>query len=334
MGLPHDPDRSPEAAAVDSDAVPEESAGPRVGLIGAGTIGSGWAATYLAHGWRVAIDDPDAGGEARTRAYLDGAWPSVRRAVPDAPATVPHERLAFADTAGAVTGAALVHESGPESLDLKRAIYARVEAHAHPALPILSSSGGLMPTDLQAGMEHPERLLVAHPLSPVYALPLVELLGGAATSADVLEHVDAHLTALGKHVVRLRREVPGYLTNRLTFALLREAVHCLAEGVAGAQEIEDAVVYGITPRWIQGGALTSLALAGGPAGMRGAMGGFADAIDAWWADLGAPTLTPEVRELLIQAADAIVGDRALADVLAERDAATVALVERFHRQGT
>jgi carnitine 3-dehydrogenase len=199
-------------------------------------------------------------------------------------------------------------------------------------LLILSSSGGLMPSDLQSQMDHPERLLVAHPLTPVYALPLVELLGGRLTAEAALERAAGHLSRLGKHVVRLRREVPAYLTNRLTFALLREAVHCLAEGVAEPQDIEDAVVYGITPRWIHGGAMTSLALAGGPDGMRGAMGGFADAIDGWWADLGAPTMTPEVRQLLVRAADTILGDRDIAEVLAERDAATVAFAERFLQQ--
>ncbi len=302
----------------------------RVGLLGAGTIGSGWAATYLARGAAVVVHDPGADAESRTRGYLDRVWPLVRRAVSEAPAEVPHDQLAFVEEVAAVVDVDVVHESGPESVELKRAIYARVEVDAEPGLVILSSSGGLMPSVLQAEMSHPERLVVAHPLSPVYALPLVEVLGGELTSAAALDEAENRLTRLGKHVVRLRREVPGYLTNRLTFALLREAVHCLAEGVAGPQEIEDAVVYGITPRWVKGGALTSLALAGGPGGMRAVMSGFADAIDAWWDDLGTPTLTPEVRELLIDAADAILAERSFDEVLDERDAAAVALVERFH----
>lgn len=302
----------------------------RVGLIGAGTIGSGWAALYLARGHEVLVHDPGPEAETRIGAYLDHVWPLVRRTVPEALAEVPGGKLRLVAEAEAVAGVDLVHESGPESLDSKRAIYARVEEHAESGLLILSSSGGLMPSDLQAEMRHPERLVVAHPLSPVYALPLVELLGGRQTSAEAMDRAADHLTRLGKHVVRLQREVPGYLTNRLTFALVREAVHCLAEGVAGPQEIEDAIVYGVTPRWVRGGSLTSLALAGGPAGMRGVMGGFAEAIDRWWEDLGTPTLTPEMRELLIEAADEILGERAFADVLAERDAAAVALVERFH----
>jgi 3-hydroxyacyl-CoA dehydrogenase len=285
---------------------------------------------YLAHGWDVAVHDPGPVVESRTRGYINQIWPLVARAIPQAPDAAPHDRLTFVEEADAVTGVKVVHESAPESLDLKRAVYARLEAHADPELLVLSSSGGLMPSDLQSGMNHPARLVIAHPLSPVYALPLVELLGGEATSSEAIDRAAQHLTRLGKRVVRLRREAPAYLTNRLTFALLREAVHCLAEGVAGPQEIEDAVVYGVTPRWVKGGVLTSLALAGGPAGMRGAMGSFADAIDAWWADLGAPTLDSATRELLVQSAEVVLSGRDFADVVAERDAATVAFVEQFH----
>ncbi len=302
----------------------------RVGLLGTGTIGSGWAATYLAQGYSVVAHDPSDEAEPRTRAYLDRVWPMVRRTMPQAPDAVPRDRLVFGSAADAVTGVEMVHESGPESVEVKRAVFAQVESAAAADLLILSSSGGLMPSDLQAEMEHPDRLVVAHPLSPVYALPLVEVLGGRETSVAAVERTAQHLEELGKHVVVLRREIPGYLTNRLTFALLREAVHCLAEGVAGPQEIEDAVVYGVTPRWIKGGAVTSLALAGGPAGMRGVVGAFAGAIDGWWADLGTPTMTPEIRELLVEAADAILDGRTFEEVLEERDTAAVGLVEKFH----
>jgi 3-hydroxyacyl-CoA dehydrogenase len=311
-----------------------QGGGPvRVGLIGAGVIGSGWAATCLGRGDQVLAHDPADGAETRTRAYLTAVWPLVRRAIPSAPKEVPHGRMTFTALADAVDGVVAVHESGPESVPAKRAIYAAIEAEADPGLLILSSSGGLMPSELQAEMTHPERLAVAHPLSPVYALPLVELLGGRLTSQQSLQAAETHLTRLGKRVVRLRREVSGYLTNRLTFALVREAVHCLMEGVAGPADIEDAVVYGVTPRWVQGGALTSLTLAGGPAGMRGVVDHFSSAIDGWWNDLGTPTMTPEVATALIAAADQITAGRSPEQLLAQRDEATVALVERFHAAG-
>jgi 3-hydroxyacyl-CoA dehydrogenase len=302
-----------------------------VALFGAGTIGGGWAATYLARGWPVIVADPAADAPERLLGYLEASWPSVRESAPGVPREVPAQLIEFAAPGdGALGGVALVHESGPEDLEAKRGIYAALENEIGPGIPVLSSSGGLSPSALQAEMAHPERLVVAHPLSPVYALPLVEVVAGDATATHVVDLVVGHLRALGKRPVVLRREVPGYLTNRLTFALLREAVHCLVEGVADAQGIEDAVVYGITPRYLLGGPITSLALAGGPGGMPAAMRSFAPAIEQWWADLGQPRLTEEVKSVLIEAAEQVLAGRPLAQVLAERDQAVVTTMQRLH----
>jgi 3-hydroxyacyl-CoA dehydrogenase len=305
--------------------------GAPVALFGAGTIGGGWAATYLARGWPVVVADPAPGTRERLLDFLEASWPYVQESAHGVPPEVPLHFIEFArpgeDPLGDV---ALVHESGPEDLSVKREIYAAIESEIGPEVPVLSSSGGLSPSALQAEMAHPERLVVAHPLSPVYALPLVEVLAGDATSAQVVDHVVGHLRALAKRPVVLRREVPGYLTNRLTFALLREAVHCLVEGVADARGIEDAVVYGITPRYLLEGPITSLALAGGPGGMPAALQSFAPAIEQWWADLGTPRLTDEVKSVLIEAAEQVLAGRTLAQVLAERDKAVVETVPRLH----
>jgi 3-hydroxyacyl-CoA dehydrogenase len=305
--------------------------GGRVALFGAGTIGGGWAATYLARRHPVVVVDPAPAAQERLTSFLTTVWPSVRRAIADAPDDVPLELVAFAEIGdGALGDVRLVHESAPEDVALKREVYAALESEVPAETLVLSSSGGLAPSVLQAEMAHPERFAVAHPLSPVYALPLVEVIGGEATSAVTVERTVAHLRALGKRPVVLRREVPGYLTNRLTFALLREAVHCLAEGVVDAQGVEDAVVYGITPRYLVGGPITSLALAGGPGGMAAAMRSFAPAVQAWWDDLGSPRLTDEVAALLVTAADEVLAGRSIADVLADRDRAVVETVPRLH----
>ncbi|MEK6438611.1 3-hydroxyacyl-CoA dehydrogenase NAD-binding domain-containing protein [Pseudonocardia sp. T1-2H] len=298
-----------------------------VGLVGGGTVGGGWAATYLVRRRPVRLVDPAPGALERITGYLGTVWLSVRRTVPDAPDVPPLEllRLVPVEDLGPVS---LVHENVPESVEAKQEAYRSIEPSVRADVPILSSSGGLMPSELQAGMDRPERFVVAHPQNPVYALALVEVLAGKATSADVVEDVLAHLKDLGKRPVLVRREVPGYLTNRLTFAMLREAVHLIAEGVVDARGLEDAVVHGITPRLLVGGPLTSLALAGGPDGMRGAMRSFAPTIEQWWSDLGTPHLDDDVRARLIAAADEILGDRPITEVLATRDAAAVDLAAR------
>ncbi|WP_445521111.1 3-hydroxyacyl-CoA dehydrogenase NAD-binding domain-containing protein [Streptomyces sp. NEAU-174] len=311
--------------------MPEDGNHAPIGLVGAGTIGGGWAATYLARRRPVLVVDPAPAALERMTSYLAAVWPSIRRTLPEAPVSVPRELLRLVP-AGELGTAALVHENVPESVEAKQDAYCSIEAEVAPEVPILSSSGGLMPTELQAGMDHPERLIVAHPQSPVYALPLVEVLAGKATSPAVVTAVLAHLTSLGKRPVLLHREMPGYLTNRLTFAMLREMTHLLAEGVVDARGIEDAVVHGITPRLLVGGPLTSLALAGGPDGMRGAMRSFAQTIEGWWSDLGTPRLDEDVRARLIAAADEVLGNRPISDVLAARDAAAVDVLALLHVQ--
>ena len=198
------------------------------GLIGSGTIGGGWAATYLARGRRVLVIDPDPNAQARLTDFLHTVWPMVHRGISESSPTVPLDLLDFGTFAD-LRAVALVHESAPEDAAIKRRIYAQVEKTVGVTTIIASSSGGLMPSDLQAEMAHPHRFAVAHPFSPVYALPLVEVLAGAATTTDTIDALVGGLRALGKHPIVLRKEAPGYLTNRLTFALLREAVHCLAE---------------------------------------------------------------------------------------------------------
>ncbi|MFE9601298.1 3-hydroxyacyl-CoA dehydrogenase NAD-binding domain-containing protein [Streptomyces hokutonensis] len=311
--------------------MPHDTSDAPIGVVGGGTIGGGWTAAYLARRRPVLVVDPASGALDRLTSYLEAVWPSVRRTAPGAPALVPLDLLQLVP-AEELAAAALVHENVPESVEAKQDAYRMIEAGVAPEVPILSSSGGLMPTVLQSGMDHPERLVVAHPQSPVYALPLVEVLAGKATSPDVVTAVLAHLTSLGKRPVLLHREIPGYLTNRLTFAMLREVTHLLAEGVVDARGIEDAVVHGITPRLLIGGPLTSLALAGGPDGMRGAMRSFAQTIQGWWSDLGTPQLDAEARALLIAAADEVFDGRPIGEVLAARDAAAVEVLALLHAQ--
>ncbi|MER8160831.1 3-hydroxyacyl-CoA dehydrogenase NAD-binding domain-containing protein [Streptomyces sp. NPDC094472] len=313
--------------------MPQDRSDAPIGLVGAGTIGGGWAATYLARRRPVLVVDPAPGASGRLTAYLERVWSQVRRTVPDAPATPPLDLLRLVPFDG-LAAAALVHENVPESVAAKQDAYRSIEAEVTPEIPVLSSSGGLMPTELQASMAHPERLVIAHPQSPVYALPLVEVLAGRATSPDVVSVVLTQLIGLGKRPVLLHREIPGYLTNRLTFAMLREVAHLLAEGVVDARGIEDAVVHGITPRLLIGGPLASLALAGGPDGMRGAMRSFAQTIEEWWSDLGTPHLDEDVRAQLIAAADEVLGNRPIGDVLTARDAAAVDVLALLqHSQG-
>lgn len=300
------------------NAVQEESM--RIALLGFGTVGLGWAANYLAKGYTVYAFDPAANAKEHAATFLDATWPALRALGLTQTERYPVDRLRVVDTpAAAVKGAAVVHENGPENVATKRAMYAEAETAAPPDAIIASSSGGLPPSTLQAEMRRPERFVIAHPFNPPHLVPLVEVLGGEKTAPETVERTIAHLRHLGKHPIKLQREAIGYLTNRLQFALVREAVHCLVEGIASAKSIEEALRFGLAPRWLGMGSLLTLTLSGGNGGMQRVLDSFAGAIENWWEALGSPKLTPDVKTKLLEAAGDLTQGNDLEELIALRD---------------
>ena len=212
-----------------------------------------------------------------------------------------------------------LHENAPERVEVKRDLIREIELHAGTDVVICSSSGGLMPSDIQEGMADPGRLVVAHPFNPSHLVPLVEVVAGRHTRPDVVERTVALMVGIGKRPIRIKREATAYMANRLQFALLREAVHCLVEGIASPQAIDDAVRFALAPRWAVMGGLMTFALAGGAGGMASVVDKFGASTEAWWASLGAPTMTPQVREALVSAADELAAGRSMAEWIGLRD---------------
>jgi carnitine 3-dehydrogenase len=299
----------------------------RIGLIGTGSVGCGWAAIYIARGYTVVASDPAPDAEKRARAFIADSWDALRRLGIATQERIPEANLTFVRTQGEVASVAeLVHENAPENVPLKQAVYEEIEANAQPTLVIASSTGGIPPTQLQAKMRHPERLVVVHPFNPPHLVPLVEIVGGEKTAPDVVEWALRFFRTLGKQPIRVDKEVTAFLTNRLQFALLREAAHCVAEGIASPQAIEDAMRYGLGPRWAVMGALTTFTLAGGPGGMRHTLS-IAAELQKWMDALGSPKLTsPEVQTALIAAGDEITAGKPIAEWIAWRNAKLVDVV--------
>jgi carnitine 3-dehydrogenase len=292
----------------------------RIGLIGTGSVGCGWAAIYIARGYTVIASDPAPDAEKRARAFIADSWDALRRLGIATAERIPEANLTFVRTQGEVASAAeLVHENAPENVPLKQAVYEEIEANSAPTLVIASSTGGIPPTQLQAKMRHPERLVVVHPFNPPHLVPLVEIVGGEKTAPDVVEWALRFFRTLGKQPIRVDKEVTAFLTNRLQFALLREAAHCVAEGIASPQAIEDAMRYGLGPRWAVMGALTTFTLAGGPGGMRHTLS-IAPELQKWMDALGSPKLTsPEVQAALINASDEITAGKPISEWIAWRN---------------
>jgi carnitine 3-dehydrogenase len=291
-----------------------------VALIGLGTVGLGWAANYLAKGFCVRAADPAPNAASDADRFLRGAWPSLIALGLTSNPTYPAGRMKIVQrVADALAGAQIVHENAPEDVDLKRKVLSEIEDAIEPAVIIASSSGGIRPSLLQTRLRHPSRFLITHPFNPPHLVPLVEVLGGEQTSLETIDWMMDFMRALGKHPIRIEKERTAYLTNRLQFALVREAVNCLTEGVASAQSIEDAVRYGLAPRWMVMGSLMTLNVAGGPGGMQNVLEKFSGAIESWWDDLGQPRMTADVKAKLLGAAVAIAAGRDVSDWISWRD---------------
>lgn len=286
--------------------------------LGVGVIGSGWVARALANGLDVVAWDPAPGAEAQLRANVANAWPALEQAGLK-PGASP-ERLRFVATIEeAVVDADFIQESAPERLELKLELHARVSAAAKPDAIIASSTSGLLPSEFYRDAVHPERCIVGHPFNPVYLLPLVEVVGGEHTAPETIAAAKAIYAGLGMRPLHVRKEVPGFIADRLLEALWREALHLVNDGVATTGEIDDAIRFGAGLRWAFMGTFQIYTLAGGEAGMRHFMQQFGPALQLPWTYLPAPELTDELIERVVEGTAVQQGERSIKALERYRD---------------
>src|SRR5918911_5534542 len=196
-------------------------------VIGGGLIGASWAAVFLGHGLRVTVHDPRPDIESVVRAGLRAVAPALEELGMDV-ANLAEDTGALifeADLAAAVADADVVQESAPERLGLKQQLWAAIEAAAKPDALLASSSSALPASAIAERMRQPERLIIAHPFNPPHLVPLVEVVPGARTDPARVERGVAFYRAMGKRPQLVKKEIPGFVANRLQHALFREAVH-------------------------------------------------------------------------------------------------------------
>ncbi|MBU9521718.1 3-hydroxyacyl-CoA dehydrogenase [Burkholderia multivorans] len=297
----------------------------RIAIVGTGVIGASWAAFYLAKGFDVVATDPAPQAEARLRESLAAFLGD------DADAAC--ARLTFdADLVRALDGVDFVQENGPERLDLKRALYRQMDDVLPAHVPIASSSSGLKMSDIQTACEqHPERCLIGHPFNPPHLIPLVELVGGEATDAAVIERAKAFYDALGKVTIVLNKEMAGHVANRLAAALFREVYHLVGEGVVSVADADKAVAWGPGLRWALMGQCLTYHLGGGAGGIAHFLEHLSGPMTSWWNDLGTPSFDPDVDRKLIDGLRTIQGERSMQDLAAERDRLLVELIHARRR---
>nr|WTB06062.1 3-hydroxyacyl-CoA dehydrogenase NAD-binding domain-containing protein [Streptomyces antimycoticus] len=299
-----------------SPCAPEEVR--RVACVGAGVIGGGWVAHFLARGYDVTAWDPAPDAEEKLRRLVDAAWPALTQ-IGLADGASPDRLTVAAAVEEAVADAQFVQESAPEKLELKRSLLAQLDAAAPPGVVIASSTSGYPMTDMQTEAADPGRLVVGHPFNPPYLIPLVEVVGGKQTDATAVEWASRFYKVAGKSVITMERELPGFIANRLQEALWREALHMVAGGEATVKEIDDSITEGPGLRWAFMGPCLTFALAGGEGGMGHMLDHFGPSLKSPWTRLEAPELDDTLRAAMVDGCDEAAGGRTIAQLVAERD---------------
>ncbi len=302
-----------------------------VGIAGTGLIGAGWAARLLFRGYNVIAFDVSSTAEAKLKAQIKTAWPSL-----EALLGKPKKKgkLTFTtDLNEMASKADFIHEAAPEREDLKVKLFRDIDAVARPEVIIASSSSGFLPTNLQSQCKHPERVIIGHPFNPVYLLPLVEIVPGGKTSVQAMDRAADYFEAIGMQVLRLKREIMGYVCDRLQEALWRESLHILNKDIASTGDIDDSIVYSAGMRWAFMGSFLTYHVAGGPGGMRDFIKQFDPTLELDWTDLKFPKWNEVLEKRLVEGCEAQAGGRTVREIEAKRNAILVDMIKLFKKHG-
>lgn len=268
----------------------------KAACIGGGVIGGGWVARFALNGIDVAVHDP----HPETERVIGEILTNAERAyggLTMAPLPKPGRVTYHARLEDAVAGADWIQESVPERLELKRGVLTAIDAAASPDALIGSSTSGLLPSDLQAEMGHPERFFVAHPYNPVYLLPLVELVGGAKTEPAALERARDALDGIGMKGAILKMEIDAFVGDRLLESVWREALWLIRDDVCDTETLDDIIRFSFGMRWAQMGLFETYRIAGGEAGMRHFLAQFGPTLTWPWTHL---MDVPELDDALVE----------------------------------
>jgi 3-hydroxybutyryl-CoA dehydrogenase len=293
-------------------------------VLGAGVIGMSWTALFLAGGRNVAIFDTLASAEKATRDYVEMAWPALD-ALGLIKAGAPGKLTFHRSAAEAVAEADFVQENVPERIEIKKALFAEIEPALRRNAIVASSASGLTLSEMQEGWKNPARFVLGHPFNPPHLIPLVEVMANSSTDAGVADQAEAFYEDIGKITIRVRREVPGHVANRLQAALWREALHLVKSGVASVEDVDKAVWAGPGLRWAAMGPTMLFHLGAGPGGIASFCERYTASFNRWWDDLGVLHLDEALAKQLADGIAENVGKKTTAELSARRDALIVAM---------
>lgn len=298
--------------------------------LGAGVIGASWTSLFLAAGLHVRVYDPADTDGQNLRAYIKSAWPALE-ALGMTDNGDPDNFSMHASAAEAVSGAQFVQESVPERLELKHRLYAEIEPALSVEAIVASSASGLLVKEMQQGWKDPSRFILGHPFNPPHLIPLVELLANEKTADGVLEQAEDFYRAIGKITIRVNKEVPAHVANRLQAAVWREAISLVENGVASVEDVDKAMWAGPGLRWAAMGPHMLFHLGAGQGGLLEFCNRYRDSFHRWWDDLDDVRLTPELAQDLYDGVNQESWQQTPADLAAQRDSLVVSFLQGRHQ---
>ena len=296
-------------------------------LLGAGTIGTSWAALFLSRGADVTVFDPNHTALIMSKEQVKSAWQDLLALNPTIGEPAWDRLKLTTDMRQACNKPDWVQENAPDRLDLKQEVLGQAERYLPFDTPIASSTTALLATDIQNAMRHPERFLVGHPFNPPHLIPLVEIVCGNKTGTAMLERAKAFYERYGKEVVIAKREAVGHIANRLNAALYREVVHMVESGIATVEDIDRAVKHGPGLRWAFLGPNMVYHLGGGDGGYSQYLEHLGPSQEARWLDLGTATLDKEIKAELVSQFEKSLNGETMSDLRKHRDSALIGLLK-------
>ena len=271
----------------------------KIAIIGTGVIGAGWTLRLLAKKKEIYVFEPSIKQKKFLLDEIKRTTKSLKNFYKIS--TISTKKLYFKKTIrDAVKDVDLIQENVPENEKIKKKIVKEISKWSKPNAIIASSSSGLLPSRIQSACKNPGRFIIAHPFNPVYLLPLVEIVKGKKTKLNFIKKSEIFYRSLGMFPLIVKKEVEGYLSDRLQESMWRESLHIINENIASTDDLDKAIIHGPGLRWSLMGTFLTFHLAGGKQGMRHMLNQFGPSLKLPWTKLKAPKLTKKLSNRIIK----------------------------------
>ena len=290
----------------------------KIAVIGTGVIGTGWIIRFLAHDKKVIAYDKNLNSDKKIIAEIKRTWPYVKKLFNKKRLKL--KNFSFTTSLKeSLKDADFIQECAPENYKLKTKLMEIIGKYSKPNIIISSSSSGLLPSKIYSKCKNPSRTVIAHPFNPVYMLPGVEIVPGKKTDRKFLKKANKFYKSVSMNPIMIKKELPGYLSDRLQEALWREALHIVNEGYASTKDLDRAIEDGPGMRWSLMGTFLTFHLAGGKAGMKHMLEQFGPALKLPWTKLKAPKLTKKLSNTIISGTRIQARGKSVAEISKVRD---------------